>query len=207
MDLYVFDLDKTLITADSYDLWHEYLHELGILGADFIKENDKMIELYDRGELDMLEYLEFSVQSLSKLSVNEIENLMPKFLKTKIEPIVRPQTKKWLAQGPNLVLSATPIYVVAPVAKLLGAQSAIGVNLEVANDHYTSKFIPPLSYQAGKIDALKKWMSEREISAKVHFYTDSINDLPMCEFADFVTCVEPDAKLREIALQKDWEIV
>ena len=52
MTLTVFDLDKTLINGDSYDLWHEFLLEKGILKDDFIRENQKMIELYDEGKLN-----------------------------------------------------------------------------------------------------------------------------------------------------------
>ena len=70
MTLTVFDLDKTLINGDSYDLWHEFLLEKGILKDDFIKDNQKMIELYDEGKLNMEEYLKFSITSLKSLSLD-----------------------------------------------------------------------------------------------------------------------------------------
>lgn len=209
MTLTVFDLDKTLINGDSYDLWHKFLLEKGIIDAKFIEENEKMGELYDKGELDMLEYLEFSVGSLKKLNLSDIDTLMPEFLMNKIKPIVFKEAKAWLENSePNLIISATPEYVVSPIAKMLGTKHAMGVKLKVKDSFYTSKFHEPLTFREGKIDGLKLHIKEQNLSPKrIVFYTDSINDLPLCKYADEVFCVNPDEKLRAEALKNDWEIL
>lgn len=95
MEIHVFDLDKTLICADSYDLWHEFLYERGILGADFIAKNNEMIALYDEGKLDMMGYLAFSVEALSAMSIENVAQIMPDFLREKIAPIVRKKCEIW----------------------------------------------------------------------------------------------------------------
>ncbi|NLK66667.1 MAG: HAD-IB family hydrolase [Campylobacteraceae bacterium] len=209
MTLTVFDLDKTLINGDSYDLWHQFLLEKNIIDEKFIEENIKMGELYDKGELNMLEYLEFSVSSLKSLSLDEIDALMPEFLQSKIEPIVFKEARGWLANTePNLIISATPEYVVKPVAKFLGAKYSMGVKLKVENNYYTSKFHEPLTFREGKIDGLKLHIKEQGLNpSKVVFYTDSINDLPLCKYADEVFCVNPDEKLEAEALKNGWEIL
>ena len=242
MEIHVFDLDKTLICADSYDLWHEFLHERGILGADFIAKNNEMIALYDEGKLDMMGYLAFSVEALSAMSIDKVAQIMPEFLREKIAPIVRKECEIWRNLRPNLVISATPSFVSREVVKFIGFNEAIGVNLVRKNGFYTSEFIPPLSFQAGKIDAFKIWWKKNHIEIcvkfgekspqnlgkfdinllesnsqdatqkfdtlpRVHFYTDSINDLAMCEFSDVVTCVSPDQKLRAKARENGWEIL
>lgn len=208
--LSVFDLDKTLICGDSYDLWHEFLLEKGILGDEYIEKNNQMIELYNKGELDMDAYIKFSEISLSALSIDEISSLMPEFLSLKISPIIRDNAKIWLNDSKDLqlIISATPEYIVKPVANLLGVREAIGVKLKVKNNYYIGEYSAPLSYQDGKVECLKIWLEKKAISPKeIKFYTDSINDLPLCEFADSVVCVSPDLKLRKIAVDKGWEIV
>lgn len=208
--LSIFDLDKTLISGDSYDLWHEFLVEKGILGDDYTTKNNEMIELYNKGELDMDEYIKFSEISLSALSLDEISALMPEFLTLKISPIIRKSAKIWLNESKDsqIIISATPEYIVKPVAALLGVKHCIGIKLKVKNNHYIGEYYKPLSYQDGKVKCLKIWLDEHKISPKkMKFYTDSINDLPLCEFVDSVVCVSPDPKLRKIAQEKGWEIV
>lgn len=209
MTITVFDLDKTLINGDSYDLWHKFLFEKKIIDLDFIEKNKKMGELYDDGKLNMLEYLEFSVSSLNTLNLDDIDALMPEFLDKKIQPIIFEEAKEWLANSnPNLIISATPEYIVKPVAKLLGVKNAIGVKLKIENNFYTSKFFEPLTFREGKIDGLKKYLKEQNLEPnKVVFYTDSINDLSMCMFADTVFCVNPDEKLKKEALKNCWNII
>lgn len=207
--LTVFDLDKTLINGDSYDLWHEFLLEKNLLDVNFIKENEKMIALYDAGNLDMKEYLKFSITSLNSLNLEQILNLIGEYLEAKIKPIIYKEAKIWIKnQTPNLIISATPEYIVKPVAKFLGVKDAIGVNLVVKNGFYTDEFIPPLSFQEGKIEALKIYLKDKNLNPKkIVFYTDSINDLAMCEFADITNCVNPDPKLKKIATLKGWNII
>lgn len=209
MTLNVFDLDKTLIDGDSYDLWHEYLLENGILDESFIAENNKMIELYNKGKLDMIEYLKFSLTSLKSLNQNEIEKLLPHYLKEKIAPIIYKESRKWIDElKPNLIISATPQYIVAPVAKLLGVKEFIGVRLKCKDGFYTDEFIPPLSYKEGKVVALQNYIKKHNLKPdKIRFFTDSINDIALCKFVDEAICVNPDEKLRKEALQNGWQIL
>ncbi|CZE47316.1 HAD family hydrolase [Campylobacter geochelonis] len=209
MTLSVFDLDKTLILKDSYDLWHEYLLEEGILSEDFIAKNNEMIELYDLGKLNMDEYIKFSVQSLSRLNLDEISALMPKFLANKISHIIHDDAKKWIKNADHkLIISATPEYVVKPIANLLKVDECIGVRLKVRDNYYIGEYHKPLSFQEGKVEALKIWLVDKSLKPdKIIFYTDSINDLAMCEFADETYCVNPDPKLRQIAKERGWSIL
>lgn len=208
--LSVFDLDKTLINGDSYDLWHEFLLEKGILGDEYIAKNDEMIALYNRGELDMDMYIKFSEISLRAVSLDDIAKLMPEYLDSKISPIIRDKAKIWLNESKNsqIIISATPEYIVNPVSEFLGVKNFIGIRLKVKDNHYIGEYHAPLSYQDGKVDNLKIWLENSQISPKeIKFYTDSINDLPLCEYADTVVCVTPDDKLRNIAIKRGWEIV
>ncbi|MSN96718.1 HAD-IB family hydrolase [Campylobacter sp. FMV-PI01] len=209
MILGVFDLDKTLILGDSYDLWHEFLLERKILGQKFIDENKQMGILYEKGELDMDEYLKFSITSLKSLSVEQINDLIPIFLKDKIEPIIHRKTREWLAKfDRNLIISATPEYIVKPISNLLKANDFIGVELEQKDGFYTPNAKKPLSFREGKVLNLELYLKNNSLNPeKIAFYTDSINDISMCEYADFVTCVNPDMKLRKIAIDKKWDIV
>ena len=63
--LYIFDLDETLIAADSAMLWHQFLVEKGIItDSNFLAEDKRLMSLYSAGKLDMPEYLNFAMAPL-----------------------------------------------------------------------------------------------------------------------------------------------
>ncbi len=208
MKLDVYDLDKTLINGDSNELWHKYLLELNILDNEFIKKDKELMDLYAEGKLDMDTYLDFAVDALSVLSLSDIEALMPKFLEEKIKPIVHEEAYELIANAKHkLIISATPEFVVQPISQMLGIDECVGMRLMVENDKYTSKYELPLSYKEGKVKCLKQWIREKNIDVeKIAFYSDSINDLPLLEYAHEAYCVNPDEKLKSIALERKWTI-
>ncbi|MDE9533143.1 HAD-IB family hydrolase, partial [Xenorhabdus bovienii] len=49
------------------------------------------------------------------------------------------------------------------------------------------------------------WLSEQNLSPQhISFYTDSINDLPMCLFADEVFTINADPRLQSEAEIHGW---
>ena len=61
-DLYVFDLDYTLIDADSSTLWCRYMVENHIAeDPDFLNKEKRLMDAYDRGELNVHDYIAFSM--------------------------------------------------------------------------------------------------------------------------------------------------
>ncbi len=208
MTLEVYDLDKTLLNGDSNELWHEYLLDLNILNRDFIQKDKELMDLYAQGKLDMDTYLEFAIDALSVLSLSDIEELMPRFLDEYIKPIVHKEAKELIKNAKHkLIISATPEFVVRPISQMLGIDECIGMRLKVKDNKFTSQYEIPLSYKDGKVECLKQWLKQKNLSFdKIVFYSDSINDLPLLEYANEAYCVNPDDKLRAVAKEKKWTI-
>ncbi len=79
--------------------------------------------------------------------------------------------------------------------------------MSVVNGYYTSKIEGTPSYREGKIRRLKDWVEQGNNDYNpIHFYTDSINDLPLCEYSDYAYLINPCTQLKEAAKGKDWEI-
>ena len=67
--LYVFDLDETLIHADSAMLWNEFLVKKGIVKTSrFLEEDRRLMQLYSQGKLNMVHISEHSDQSFVSAS-------------------------------------------------------------------------------------------------------------------------------------------
>ncbi len=208
MILHVFDLDKTLLCGDSNELWHKHLLELGLLDEGFIKEDKRLMDLYAKGGLDMDTYLNFVFDALKQTSLDEINSLMDEFLEKKISPLIYPEAKNILTKAKHkLIISATADFLVTPIAKMLGVDESIGVKLLTKDGKFTGKYQTPLSYKSGKVECLKLWLKQKNLTCKkLIFYSDSINDLPLLEYAHEAHCVNPDEKLKSEAKKRKWDI-
>ncbi|MBU2897436.1 haloacid dehalogenase-like hydrolase [Vibrio hepatarius] len=97
------------------------------------------------------------------------------------------------------------IVLVCLIAEQIGITNALGIDLRIKDGCYTSTIQGVPSYREGKVIRLKEWLqSQPDKYSVIHFYTDSINDLPLCEFADKVYLVNPCPQLLEQAQHHNW---
>ncbi len=93
--LYVFDMDDTLVNGDCAMLWNAFLVEKSIATAPEFLETDKaMMALYARGEMDMEEYLAYTLEPITAIPVAEIHALVEEFVTLKVLPNVFPEAIK-----------------------------------------------------------------------------------------------------------------
>lgn len=212
--LYVFDLDETLIKADSAMIWNEFLVEKGIVDDEsFLTEDQRLMALYSQGKLDMDDYLKFAMAPIAHLSLGEVEKLVNECVDKGIAPKQFQQSIPLLEQlnkqgVDTLIISATVSFIVEAVARHLGVEQSMGIELVTEDDRYTAKVSGVPSYREGKVTRLEQWLSARdETYSEIHFYTDSINDLPLCERADYAYLVNPCPRLKAIADRPNWTIL
>ena len=70
---------------------------------------------------------------------------------------------------------------------------------------YTGKVINTACYQQGKLVRLEQWLAGREVTES-WAYSDSINDRFLLEYADHAIAVNPDDRLRALAVEQGWDI-
>jgi len=72
----------------------------------------------------------------------------------------------------------------------------------------TGEIEPTICYGAGKTARAERWAKEHGGSvAASWFYTDSLSDLPMLEVVERPRIVQPDPRLRRVAVQRGWPIL
>ena len=213
--LYIFDMDETLINTDCSMMWNQFLVEKNIVqDENFLKEDERLMGLYAEGKMDMETYLTFTMKPILDLSTQEVDRLVHECIEEKILPKLFPQAKALISTlkengTPMLVISASVSFVVKPLAKAIGIDSVIGIDMKEEAQRYTSDVVGVASYREGKVTRLNQWLEEQEQTfSEIHFYTDSINDLPLCLQADVVSLVNPCAQLATYAEQKpSWTIL
>jgi HAD superfamily hydrolase (TIGR01490 family) len=214
MALAIFDLDNTLIAGDSDHGWGEFLVANDKVDDNhYQRMNDQFYVDYEAGCLDILAYLEFSLAPLAATSMEELAALHLKFMQQIISPLRLPKAEALIEQHRQagdrlLVITSTNRFIVEPICQALGIDELLATDPEIIDGRYTGKIVGTPTYQEGKVERLKLWLSENnETLAGSYFYSDSINDLPLLLEVDKPVAVDPDDALSADATSRGWDII
>lgn len=209
--LAIFDLDDTLIQGDSSVLWTQYLWDKQIISdPQFVEADKAMMAQYNAGTLDMPTYLHFNLQTIANVKAGQVDIWLDDFVQNVILPRVYPDAIRTIAnyrakEIPIIVISATVSFIVKKIAAKLGADVAMGIDIKQQDGCYTTEIDGIPTFKEGKVKRLLAWVRHQPITdAYVYFYTDSANDLPMCQFADETFIVNGDERLTQAALEHNW---
>lgn len=214
MALAIFDLDNTLLNGDSDYLWGKFLAQQGHVNAKkYEKENQRFYDEYNAGTLDIIEFLEFSLYPLSQINMEELSELHNKYMNECIRPIISKKSralikKHELNKDTLLIITATNLFITAPIAEELGIKNILATEAEIINGRYSGKVSGTPCFREGKVQRLTKWLYENgENLADSYFYSDSHNDLPLLDMVTKPIAVDPDETLRSHADMKGWDII
>ncbi|HDM8042595.1 TPA: HAD family hydrolase [Vibrio campbellii] len=212
--LYVFDLDETLINADCAMIWNEFMVEKGIATApNFIEEDKRLMGLYAEGKMNMEDYLTFSMKPLENMPIEQVNALVEECVENHILVKLFPQAKTLIEQLLRdeidmVIISASVTFLVEAVGRRIGIPNALGIDLVVADNRYSAEIDGIPSYREGKVTRLKQWLeTQPDNYSEIHFYTDSNNDLPLCEYANYAYLVNPCPRLKEHTDRPNWTVL
>ncbi|MGV0035226.1 MAG: HAD family hydrolase [Candidatus Azotimanducaceae bacterium WSBS_2022_MAG_OTU7] len=214
MPLAIFDLDETLIAADSDHEWGQFVVDKGLVDAEkHTRMNDGFYAQYKAGQLDIDEYLQFSCAILTQYSIEELHRYRSEFVAERIRPIILDKAqalvKKHREQGDTLlVITSTIEFVTRPIVDEFGIDTLIAPDPEIVSNCYTGRIVGVPSFAAGKVTRLEQWLAGRPDSMEGSaFYSDSHNDLPLLRRVDKPVAVDPDPVLRKAAKENQWPII
>ena len=214
MNLAIFDLDNTLLGGDSDYLWGKFLIDKSLVDPVlYERENQRFYDEYKAGTLDIYDFLEFSLAPLSKHSLETLSELHHEFMQSKINSIWLKKAEVLINKHRKnndflLIITATNHFVTAPIAKKLGVDDIIATIPEQKNNRYTGKVSGTPCFQNGKVKRLSEWLQKNNYSLEgSHFYSDSINDLPLLLKVTHPIAVDPDEQLKKYADEHDWPII
>ncbi len=213
MPLALFDLDNTLLAADSDYLWGVFLAEKGLVDPHSYDEaNQRFYKQYKAGTLKIDEFLAFSLKPLSQHPVKILNALHKEFMQKYIYPVMTSKGQKQIQYHKDqddtvVIITATNRFITQPIAEAFGVETLIATEPEIVNGQYTGNVEGIPCFQHGKIERLKQWLeaSNHDIN-KSWFYSDSHNDIPLLEKVTTPVAVDPDQRLRKTAEKRGWQI-
>jgi HAD superfamily hydrolase (TIGR01490 family) len=214
MPLAIFDLDETLIAADSDHEWGQFVVDKGLVDAEkHKKKNDDFYEQYKAGQLDIDEYLQFSCSVLTQYSIEDLHRFRAEFVEQRIRPIILDKAQELVQRHRDkgdtlLVITSTIEFVTRPIVDEFGIDTLIAPDPEIVSNRYTGRIVGVPSFAEGKVTRLEQWLAGRQDSLKgSSFYSDSHNDLPLLRLVDNPVAVDPDSTLKKEAEEKQWPII
>lgn len=210
--LAIFDLDYTLLEGDCEFLFAQFLYRQNVVSRDYIDRIVSDFLQYDAGQLDYAAYEEFFLQPLTRLPAETVLRLRESYL-AEIRPLLRPKMLERVCwhrdQGHTLLMiTASNHFIAGPLAEMIGIPHIICTLPEIKDGRLTGRIINVPPFREKKVCHLRDWLeANRHILAGSWFYSDSHNDLPLLQLAEHPVAVTPDAKLREVALERRWTIL
>jgi HAD superfamily hydrolase (TIGR01490 family) len=212
--LALFDLDHTLLPIDSADGWSHFLvHAAGLDAARYGAEIRRFAADYKAGRFDVEGYLAFQMGLLARFPREQLELWRTAFLRSQVFPQMRFEAQtlveKHRSDGFTVaIVTGTHSFVTRPIAALFGIEHLIAVEPEEADGRFTGRYVPPHTYQEGKVRATEAFLARHGTSLDALddsvFYSDSINDLPLLERVKRPVVTNGDARLKAIAAERGW---
>jgi HAD superfamily hydrolase (TIGR01490 family) len=216
MQLALFDLDHTLLSGDSDQLWCDFLLEHGFLEERFRGLGQDIAARYAAGTIAPPEYSAFFATMLAGHAVAALRPLRERFLESVIRPLIPADARALLQRhrdaGDTLLLTTATNRVVSELtAADLGVDHYLCTELEIVGERYSGRIAGDPNMGTGKLKRLREWLAgqalDEEVLKRATFYSDSINDLALLSVVGRPIVVDPDARLELTARRKDWAVI
>jgi HAD superfamily hydrolase (TIGR01490 family) len=210
-----FDLDKTILGLNSALVFTRPFYDEGLINRADVLQSAYRQFVFSLGSADaaqtekMRQYLSAMVAGWS---VEQLNSIVQASLDAKVLPSVHAEALELMRQhkaaGHDVVIvSASGNEIVQPISKLLEADYAVGTQLEVVDGKYTGQ-IQFYAYGSAKAEAIRSAAEAHGYDlSQCYAYSDSSTDLPMLEVVGLPHAVNPDAELKQVAIERGWPIL
>jgi putative phosphoserine phosphatase/1-acylglycerol-3-phosphate O-acyltransferase len=137
------------------------------------------------------------------------EKAVPELMEL-LQPFVRQVINDHRAHGRHVVLATTtPRDLIAPFAREVGFDDVIATTYEVdSTGRYTGELEGSYVWSKGKKDAVAQWCRDNNVDVEQSYaYSDSVFDEPLLSMVGFPHCVNPDWRLRLMAVARRWPVM
>ena len=166
------------------------------------------LDIYSRRLFNEVFYREYR-----GLSEDWLREEAKRLFENEVRPKIFPGAKAYLdvdrRAGYRLVLVSGGLdFAIAPAVRYFGFDDVISNRLVYENGTATGDVAPPLLAEETKVEAIRSYCREYNVEiAQAKAYSDSLSDLPMLEAVGVPATVNPERRLRRVAVERGWPIL
>jgi len=213
-ELYVFDMDGTLVDNDCDVSWKLFLVAAGFAPKSDIELAHKYYDDYVAGVLDFEEFLRFQLREFVGNTKEEMAKICQRHFDEFVRPKCRPgaieTTRKVAASGkPSTILSSTNTMISEPARAFFGIRETHGTTLELdSSGRFTGRIAGEYTLGPQKVPCMREFAARFGVDPKdVAAYGDSAADIPLLSNVGHPFAVAPSAELRAEAERRSWPIL
>ena len=210
-----FDLDKTIIAKSSAFVFSRAFFQEGLINRRAILKSTyaQFMYLLAGADTEQMERMRAHITAqCTGWDIAQVTAIVEETLHDVVDPLVYAEATELIAahhqRGEDIiVVSASGVEVVAPIAKMIGATHTVATRMGTHDGRYTGDVE---FYCAGENKALaaRRLAEEQGYDMqRCHAYSDSITDLPLLEAVGHPTAVNPDRALRREAVARGWPVL
>ena len=206
-----FDLDRTLLRGSSSPEFTAALTEIGLAPDRQLPGAGIMGFVYDHfGEsalvMGLARAAALAARGWSAADAAKAAEAAADVLVAKVTPYAIPLLEQHRRNGVKTVLATTsPDHLVRPLAKRLGLDDLIATRYVVRDGRFTGQLDGPFVWSTGKLAAVRRWAAEHDTDLRESFaYSDSVYDVPLLSAVGHPFAVNPDPRLRLVAVARRW---
>ncbi len=206
-----FDMDYTVLDTSSGLLYVKYLRKKGQISRRWLARAGWWSLLYKLSLIDMARVMPKMMVYARGVSANaalaDARAWFADTLAAHVSPTAVAKIREHQEQGHLAVLiSASTQFAVQPVAEYLGVDF-LCTRLEVQADRVTGNIVLPACYGPGKVHWARRYAAEHNVELRACWlYTDSLSDLPLLEAVGRAVAVNPDPRLKRLAVGRGWPV-
>lgn len=210
-----FDLDRTLIRGSAnFPLAVAAFRAGYVPPRDLLRDAVSAVRFIARGATDEASAAlrERILRAVAGHPAEDIIALGKAFiprLAANVLPEARAALDRHQAVGEDrIIVSASPIEIVAALAAELGLEGAVGTRSEIVAGRYTGRLDGAFCYRDGKVTEVQRLAAERGYDlARCSAYSDSISDLPFLQAVGNPVAINADKQLQAHAQSQGWPVI
>ena len=207
-----FDVDKTVLHVNSATLWvRRQFREGNISRLQGLRVSFWM-GLYHLGYVDLESLIDEAVATLRGKNERDVIDQTLRFYREEVAQTVKPLALAAIAAHKArgdlvFLLTSSSNYMSAPLSDTLQVDGFLANRFETDGGVFTGRAVRPLCFGAGKVAHAEIVAAKVGVPlAECAFYTDSMSDLPMLDVVGEPVAVDPDPRLRRLAIRRRWRI-
>ncbi|MEU9101790.1 HAD-IB family hydrolase [Streptomyces sp. NPDC048361] len=136
------------------------------------------------------------------------EEIYDEYMADRIWPGTRALAQAHLDAGQKVwLVTAAPVETATIIARRLGLTGALGTVAESVDGVYTGRLVGEPLHGPAKAEAVRALAAAEGLDlSRCAAYSDSHNDIPMLSLVGHPYAINPDAKLRRHAREREWRL-